>query len=71
MDVFLGYNHIQIKPEDQHNTTFIFPYDTFTYKKMPFHLKNVGATFQRAMNFAFYDIKHIVEPYLGDISTHY
>jgi hypothetical protein len=25
MDIFLGYNQIQIKPEDQHKTTFIFP----------------------------------------------
>jgi hypothetical protein len=29
MDRFLGYNQIQIKPEDQHKTTFIFPWGTF------------------------------------------
>ena len=28
------------------------------------------ATFQRAMNFAFHDIKSIVEPYLDDLPTH-
>jgi hypothetical protein len=46
MDGFSGYNKIQIKPEDHHNTTFICPWDTFTYRNMPFGLKNVGATFQ-------------------------
>ena len=34
MDGFSGYNQIQIKPEDQHKTTFIFPWGAFTYKKM-------------------------------------
>ena len=37
---------------------------------MPFGLKNAGATFQRAMNFSFHDIKSIIEPYLDDLSTH-
>ena len=37
---------------------------------MPFGLKNAGATFQRAMSYAFHDIKNIVEAYLDDIATH-
>ena len=37
---------------------------------MPFGLKNAGATFQRAMNFSFHDIKAIVEPYLDDLPAH-
>ena len=45
MDGFSRYNQIQIKPEDQHYTTFIFPWGTFAYWKIPFGLKNVGATF--------------------------
>jgi hypothetical protein len=69
MDVFFGYNQIQIKPEDQHKTTFICPWVTFTYRKMPFGLKNVGATFQRAMSFDFHDLKHIVEVYLDDLAS--
>ena len=70
MDGFSGYNQIQIKPEDQHKTAFICPWGTFAYRKMPFGLKNAGATFQRAMNFAFHDIKAIVEPYLDDLPAH-
>jgi hypothetical protein len=64
MDVFLGYNQIQINPKDQQKTTFICSWGTFSYHKMPFGLKNVGATSQRAMSFSFHDLKHIVEAYL-------
>jgi hypothetical protein len=70
MDGFYGYNQINIVPEDQHKTTFICPWGTFTYQKLPFGLKNVGETFQRAMYYAFHDIKHIVQPYLYDLPTH-
>jgi hypothetical protein len=38
MDVFLRYNQIQIKAEDQHKMTFICPWGTFAYHKMPFGL---------------------------------
>jgi hypothetical protein len=70
MDEFLGNNQIQIKPEDQHKTSFICPWGTFAYQKIPFSLKNVGATFQHAMTFAFHDLKHIVEAYLDNFSAH-
>ena len=70
MDGFFGYNHIQIKPEDQHKTAFIYPWGTFAYKKIPFGMKNVGATLQPTMNFSFHDINSIVKPYLDDLSTH-
>jgi hypothetical protein len=70
MDGFSGYNQIQIKPEDQHKMTFICPWGTFAYRKMPFGLKNAGATFQHAMTFAFHDLKHIVEAYLDDLAAH-
>jgi hypothetical protein len=69
MDGFSGYNKIQIKPEDQHKMTFICLWGTFAYRKMPFGLKNVGATFQRAMSFAFHDLKHIVEAYIDDLAS--
>jgi hypothetical protein len=69
MDGFLGYNQIQIKPKDQHKMTFICPWDTFVYHKMPFGLKNAGVTFQRAMSFSFHDLKNIVEAYLDDLES--
>ena len=70
MDGFSGYNHIEILPNDQHKTAFIFPLGTFAYRNLPFGLKNAGATFQRMMPYAFHDIKHIVEPYLDDLPAH-
>jgi hypothetical protein len=70
-DVFSGYNQIQIKPKDQHKITFIYPWGTFPYRNMPFGLKNVGATFQLVMSFAFHDLRHIVEAYLNDLASRY
>jgi hypothetical protein len=70
MDGFSGYNHIDILLVDPHKRTFICPWGTLQYRKLPFGLKNVGATFQRAMSYAFHNIKHIVEPYLDDFLAH-
>jgi hypothetical protein len=70
MDGFSGYNQINILPADQHKTVFIYPLGTFAYHKLPFGLNNVGATLQRAMSYAFHDIKHIVQPYLDDLPAH-
>ena len=70
MDGFSGYNQIQIKPEDQHKTTFIYPWGTFAYRKMPFGVKNTGATFQRAMTLIFHDLKSIIEVFLDDLAAH-
>ena len=67
MDGFSGYNQISIRPEDQHMTAFMCPWGTFAYRKMPFGLKNAGATFQRAMSYAFHDIKHVIKAYLDDL----
>ena len=69
MDGFLSYNQIDILPKDQHKMTFICPWETFAYKKLPFGLKNVGATFWCAMSYAFHDIETIVQPYLDDLLT--
>jgi hypothetical protein len=70
MDGFFGYNKINILPTDQHKTSFIFPWGTFAYQKLPFGLKNVGANFQCAMSYDFHDIKNIMQPYLNDQPTH-
>jgi hypothetical protein len=45
IDGFSGYNQIEILPIDQHKTAFIYPWETFSYRKLPFGLKNDGATF--------------------------
>ena len=53
LDGFSGYNQILVHPDDQVKTAFTTPWGTFMYVKMPFGLKNAGATFQRAMDIAF------------------
>jgi len=67
MDGFSGYNQINILPADQPKMAFICPWGTFAYCKLPFGLKNTGATFQTAMSYAFHDIKHIVQHSLNDL----
>ena len=58
MDSFSEYNQIQIRKEDQYKTAFTTPWGTFSYRVMPFGLKNAGATFQRAMTYCFHDLVH-------------
>jgi hypothetical protein len=70
MNGFYGYNQINILPADQHKTSFICPWGTFAYQKLPFGLKNFGAMFQRAMSYSFHDINNIVKPYLYDLPAH-
>jgi ribonuclease HI len=53
LDGFSGYNQVLMSPPDQLKTTFHTPWGTYAYRKMPFGLINVGATFQRAMDIAF------------------
>ena len=49
-------------------TTFITPWGTFCYRVMPFGLKNVGATYQRAMTTLFHDMMHKeIEVYVDDM----
>lgn len=58
LDGYLGYNQVLVKEEDQYKTTFTKKWDTMAYKRMPFGLSNVGATFQRAMDMAFKGLIH-------------
>jgi len=68
MDGFSGYNQIKMAPEDMEKTTFITLWGTFCYKVMSFGLKNVGATYQRAMVALFHDMMHKeIEVYVDDM----
>ncbi|GJV01010.1 reverse transcriptase domain-containing protein [Tanacetum coccineum] len=56
LDGFSGYFQIPIDPQDQEKTTFIYPYGTFAYRRMPFGLCNAPGTFQRCMMAIFHDM---------------
>ena len=68
MDGFLGYNQIKMAPEDMEKTSYITPWGTYCYKAIPFGLKNVGATYQRAATTLLHDLIHKeVEVYVDDM----
>jgi hypothetical protein len=47
LDCFSGYHQIYIKEEDKASTSFITPFGTYCFVRMPEGLKNVGSTFSR------------------------
>nr|GEU72473.1 reverse transcriptase domain-containing protein [Tanacetum cinerariifolium] len=64
---FSGYIQIPIVTKDQENTTFMCPYRTFSYCRMPFGLCNAPGTFQRCMMAIFHDmIKKTMEVFMDD-----
>ena len=68
MDGFFGYSQILMGPEDMEKTSFIIEWGTYCYRVMPFGLKNVGATYQRATTTLFHDMMHRdVEVYVDDM----
>ncbi|GJT37441.1 reverse transcriptase domain-containing protein [Tanacetum coccineum] len=70
LDGFSGYFQIPIDPHDQENTTFMCPYGTFAYCRMPFGLCNAPGTFQRCMMAIFHDmIEKTMEVFMDDISV--
>ena len=55
-------------PEDMEKTSFITEWGTYCYRVMPFGLKNVGATYQRATTTLFHDMMHRdVDVYVDDM----
>jgi hypothetical protein len=53
LDCNSGYHQIAIKDEDQEKIVFITLFGTYCYTTMSFGLKNVGATYQRAIQACF------------------
>ncbi|GJY42015.1 reverse transcriptase domain-containing protein [Tanacetum coccineum] len=47
LDAYKGYHQIQMAREDEEKTAFYTEQGTYCYMKMPFGLKNAGATYQR------------------------
>jgi hypothetical protein len=65
-----GYNQIFMAPEDIHKSAFRVPgaMGLFEYVVMTFGLKNVGATYQHAMNYIYHDlIGKLVEIYINNV----
>ncbi|GKA16280.1 reverse transcriptase domain-containing protein [Tanacetum coccineum] len=63
-----GYNQIQMAEGDEDKTAFFAREGVFCYRKMPFGLKNAGATYQRLVDKVFHDqIGRNLEAYVDDM----
>ena len=59
-----------VNEEDQLKTSFTTKWGTFSYRRMPFGLINVGATFQREMDEAFKGlINKCIVIYIDDLTV--
>jgi hypothetical protein len=70
LDGNAGYNQIFMAKEDASETTFICPgfIGLFEWVVMTFGLKNVGATYQRAMNLIFHELLgNTMKVYIDDL----
>ena len=68
LDAYSGYHQIGVEESDQPATAFITPFGCFCYVKMPFGLKNAGATYQRCMQSCLREqIGRNLEVYVDDI----
>ncbi|GJU79421.1 reverse transcriptase domain-containing protein [Tanacetum coccineum] len=68
LDAYKGYHQIQIAKGDEEKTAFITSQGIFCYTKMPFGLRNVGATYQRLVDKVFHkQIGKNLEVYVDDL----
>jgi hypothetical protein len=68
LDCYSGYHQIAIHPDDEDKTTFITPHDIYYYKVMTFVLKNVGETYQKAIQKCLKSqIGKNIEAYVDDV----
>ncbi|GJX28588.1 reverse transcriptase domain-containing protein [Tanacetum coccineum] len=68
LDAYKGYHQINMANEDEEKTAFITSQGVFCYSKMPFGLRNAGATYQRLVDKAFHkQIGRNLEVYVDDL----
>jgi hypothetical protein len=68
LDCFLGYHQIWLHEEHEEKTSFITPFGTYCYLRMPKGLRNAGSTFYRMMKAALKDqVGRNVLSYVDDI----
>nr|GEU73934.1 reverse transcriptase domain-containing protein [Tanacetum cinerariifolium] len=68
LDAYKGYHQIQMATEDEEKTAFITTQGIFCYTKMPFGLRNAGATYQHLVDKTFHkQIGRNLEVYVDDL----
>jgi hypothetical protein len=68
LDIFSGYHQIRVRKEDEEKTSFITPFRTFCFVRMPEGLKNAECTFSRMIAIVLHPqlCRNILE-YVDDI----
>ncbi|GJX12418.1 reverse transcriptase domain-containing protein, partial [Tanacetum coccineum] len=68
LDAYKGYHQVQMAQDDEEKTAFYTDRGTHCYTKMPFGLKNAGATYQRLVDTTFQSqIGRKLEAYMDDM----
>jgi triacylglycerol esterase/lipase EstA (alpha/beta hydrolase family) len=68
LDMFSRYHQIRVRREDKEKTSFITPFGTFGFVRMPEGLKNVGCTFSRMIAIVLHPhLRRNILAYVDDI----
>ncbi|GJS65517.1 reverse transcriptase domain-containing protein [Tanacetum coccineum] len=68
LDAYKGYPQIQMAESDEEKTTLHTSQGVYCYTKMPFGLKNAGATYQRLVDKGFdSQVGQNIEVYIDDL----
>jgi hypothetical protein len=68
LDMFSGYHQIRVRKEDEEKTSFITPFGTFCFMRMPEGLKNAGCTFSRMIAIVLHpQLRRNILAYVDDI----
>jgi hypothetical protein len=68
LDMFSGYHQIRVRKEDEEKTSFITPFGTFCFVRMPEGLKNARCIFLRMIAIILYpQLRRNSLAYVGDI----
>jgi hypothetical protein len=68
LDMFSGYHQIRVRREDEEKTSFITPFGTFCFVRMPEELKNVACTFSRMIAIVLHpQLQRNILAYVDDI----
>jgi hypothetical protein len=66
--MFSGYHQIRVRREDEEKTSFITPFGTFCFVRIPEGLKNIGCTFLRMIAIVLHpQLRRNILAYVDDI----
>jgi hypothetical protein len=68
LDMFSGYHQMRVRKEDEEKASFITPFGTFGFVRMPEGMKNAGCTFSRTITIVLHpQIRGNILAYVDDI----